>query len=197
MTKDYYTFGAPMPGRQYNSSSYRYSVNGQEKTDEISGAGNHTTALYWEYDTRLGRRWNRDPKGRPEESSYACFGDNPIMNNDVNGDFVSGFTGSLLSDGIEGNLGKEGKEFGFNLYQFHGAYYGFRKLIDMPVLGFVTNAFGEVTKTGLHQPGIFGASPYSSSYFSNYGHLTSATFDGFGEATPEFSTILILSIFKK
>ena len=87
MTKDYYTFGSPMPGRQYNSSSYRYSVNGQEKTDEISGAGNHTTALYWEYDTRLGIRWNRDPKGRPEESPYACFGDNPIMNSDVNGDF--------------------------------------------------------------------------------------------------------------
>ena len=27
-------------------NGYRFGFNGQEKTDEIAGAGNHTTALY-------------------------------------------------------------------------------------------------------------------------------------------------------
>jgi len=34
----------------------------------------------------LGYRWNRDLKGNPWESPYACFGDNPIVNPDPNGD---------------------------------------------------------------------------------------------------------------
>ena len=44
------------------NDGYRFGFNGQEKVDEIAGAGNHTTAEFWEYDTRLGRRWNRDPE---------------------------------------------------------------------------------------------------------------------------------------
>jgi hypothetical protein len=65
---------------------YRFGYNGQEKVDEIAGAGNHTTAEFWEYDTRLGRRWNRDPVVKPYESGYACFANNPIWFSDVNGD---------------------------------------------------------------------------------------------------------------
>jgi hypothetical protein len=65
---------------------YRFGFNSQEKTDEISGSGNHNTALFWEYDTRLGRRWNRDPKPNPSVSDYACFNNNPIWNTDVLGD---------------------------------------------------------------------------------------------------------------
>lgn len=37
---------------------YRYAFNGQERDDEIAGQGNIMTAEYWEYDARLGRRWN-------------------------------------------------------------------------------------------------------------------------------------------
>jgi hypothetical protein len=85
-TSDYYPFGAPINGRGYSSEAYRFSINGQEKTDEISGAENHTTALYWEYDTRLGRRWNTDPVVKPWESLYACFSNNPIWGTDVLGD---------------------------------------------------------------------------------------------------------------
>jgi hypothetical protein len=77
----------PMPGRSYQSSNgYRYGMNGQEKVDEISGSGNHNTALFWEYDTRTGRRWNLDPKPTIGISDYACFNDNPIWNSDVLGD---------------------------------------------------------------------------------------------------------------
>jgi hypothetical protein len=78
-----------MPGRNFTSSNnYRYGFNGQEKVDEISGSGNHNTAEYWEYDTRLGRRWNLDPKPTVGLSDYACFANNPIWFNDVLGDTV-------------------------------------------------------------------------------------------------------------
>lgn len=85
---DYYPFGMQMPGRKFTqpNSSYRYSYNGQEKTNEISGAGNHTTAMFWEYDTRTGIRWNRDPVVDPSISPYATNEDNPIKNSDPNGD---------------------------------------------------------------------------------------------------------------
>jgi hypothetical protein len=65
---------------------YRYGYNSQEKVDEIAGAGNHTTAEFWEYDTRLGRRWNQDPKPNPSISNYAVFANNPIWYSDILGD---------------------------------------------------------------------------------------------------------------
>jgi hypothetical protein len=67
-------------------SNYLFGFNGQEKTDEIAGKGNHNTALFWEYDTRLGRRWNLDPKPTIGVSDYATFGNNPIWFFDVLGD---------------------------------------------------------------------------------------------------------------
>jgi hypothetical protein len=68
------------------AGAYRYGFNGQEKVDEISGIGNHNTALFWEYDTRLGRRWNVDPVDQMSISNYACFRNNPVIFVDVNGD---------------------------------------------------------------------------------------------------------------
>ena len=83
---DYYPFGAPIAGRGYSSEAYRFGYNTQEKTDEISGPGNHNTATFWEYDTRLGRRWNQDPVVKPGQSSYACLNNSPIRILDPNGD---------------------------------------------------------------------------------------------------------------
>jgi hypothetical protein len=71
--------------------NYRYGFNTQERVDEISGEGNHTTALFWEYDTRLGRRWNLDPKPVAWESQYAVNGNNPVYFLDPNGDFKTKF----------------------------------------------------------------------------------------------------------
>ena len=67
-----------MPGRKYTApnSNYRYSINGQEKENDLNE--NITRALYWEYDSRIGRRWNIDPVNKPWESPYACFNNNPI-----------------------------------------------------------------------------------------------------------------------
>jgi hypothetical protein len=74
------------PGRKFvqGVKKYRYSINGQEKETELNE--NITTAEYWEYDSRLGRRWNIDPKPKVWESPYMCFGANPISNTDPNGD---------------------------------------------------------------------------------------------------------------
>ena len=85
-TIDYYPGGMPMPGRQFSSQSYSYGFNTQMKTDEIAGTGNHTTAKFWEYDTRLLSRWNRDPRPNPSLSDYVCNANNPIWNRDVLGD---------------------------------------------------------------------------------------------------------------
>jgi hypothetical protein len=81
---DYYPFGMQMPGRKYNSGLYRFSINGQEKDRELNE--NITTALYWEYDSRIGRRWNLDPKPSIDVSSYATFLNNPIIHIDILGD---------------------------------------------------------------------------------------------------------------
>ncbi|MBS1638062.1 MAG: hypothetical protein JST26_19265 [Bacteroidetes bacterium] len=64
--------------------SYPYGFNGQEKDDEIA-AGIYT-ALYWEYDSRLGRRWNLDVVKKPWQSDYVCFSNSPIWKVDPNGD---------------------------------------------------------------------------------------------------------------
>jgi len=82
---------------------YRFGYNGQEKVNEIAGVGNHNTAEFWEYDTRLGRRWNLDPqyKKMPALSPYSTFNLNPVIYNDKKGDignFVIGFVMGFVTD---------------------------------------------------------------------------------------------------
>jgi TolA-binding protein len=86
-TIDYYPFGMEMPGRIKGDTSYRFGFNGQMQDNEFAGKdGAHTTAMYWEYDSRIGRRWNLDPKPQISISDYACFANNPILYSDVLGD---------------------------------------------------------------------------------------------------------------
>jgi hypothetical protein len=84
---DYYPFGMTMPGRKYQqgNSKYRYGFGGQEKSNEIKGEGNSYTAEFWEYDPRVGRRWNVDPVKKSFESPYATFSNNPINRIDIHG----------------------------------------------------------------------------------------------------------------
>ncbi len=82
--QDYYAFGMQMPGRSYTGEGYRYGLNGQEKVDEV--APDHYTAPFWEYNAKLGRRWNQDPKPNPSISNYATFANNPILLIDPLGD---------------------------------------------------------------------------------------------------------------
>jgi RHS repeat-associated protein len=91
------------------SSGYRYGFNGQEKVDEIAGEGNHNTALFWEYDTRLGRRWNVDPLAdqRISLTPYNFCSNNPILRVDpdgaLDGDYYKQDGTYLGSDGINDN----------------------------------------------------------------------------------------------
>jgi hypothetical protein len=68
-----------------SKGEYRYGMNTQEKDNEIYGEGNSYTAEYWQYDARLGRRWNVDPVVKVHESPYATFANNPVWFVDPNG----------------------------------------------------------------------------------------------------------------
>ena len=77
---DYYPGGMLQPGRTFSSSDYRYGFQNQEKTDEVSGNGNHYEFKFREYDPRLIRFWSVDPLFRdyPWNSSYA-FAENRLI----------------------------------------------------------------------------------------------------------------------
>ena len=95
-----------MPGRKYSvaNTNYRYGFNGQEKSTEINGSENLYTAQFWEYDSRIGRRWNMDPKPSVGISPYAAFANNPIFNTDPLGDtIVLRNDGRIISNDKVGN----------------------------------------------------------------------------------------------
>ena len=52
------------------------------------GGDNSYTSELWQYDPRLGRRWNEDPQSNkfPWQSPYSAFDDNPILFVDSKGD---------------------------------------------------------------------------------------------------------------
>jgi len=61
------------------TQGYRFGFNGMEKDDEVNGSsGSSYSAQFWQYDSRIGRRWNPDPVKKYHESSYAAFANNPI-----------------------------------------------------------------------------------------------------------------------
>jgi YD repeat-containing protein len=88
---DYSPFGAVLEGRTDESESqYRYGFNGQEKETEITGTAAHTSAEFWMHDSRLGRRWDLDPRPNSNFSPYSSFQLNPIFYFDAKGDTVGG-----------------------------------------------------------------------------------------------------------
>ena len=95
-----YPFGMQMPGRKFTQGdvSYRFGFNSHEKSNEISGDGNHTTALFGEYDTRLGKRWNQDPKPSDGVSPYSMYLNNPIWRNDILLDTPTVKQAALMAD---------------------------------------------------------------------------------------------------
>lgn len=85
-TTDYYAFGSPMPGRNYNATSYRYGFNGKENDPE-DGYQDYGMR---QYDPRLGRFPSPDPlivsdQQYPELSPYQFAGNSPIENSDLDG----------------------------------------------------------------------------------------------------------------
>ncbi|MDQ3190180.1 MAG: hypothetical protein M3Q58_01150 [Bacteroidota bacterium] len=68
-------------------SRYRYAFQGQEKTDEIKGGGNHIDFKYRGYDPRIGKMWSIDPMSKqyPFYSPYAFSGNRVIDAFDLEG----------------------------------------------------------------------------------------------------------------
>lgn len=112
-----------LPNRHESSNSYKYGFNGMEKDDEVSGEGNSYTAEYWQYDSRLGRRWNIDPVVKTHESPYATFANNPIWFVDPSGAdstlyLFSSTENSSLQSGT-GNMEKIGDDI-LEMYNSQG-----------------------------------------------------------------------------
>ena len=81
-------FGMVMPNRSWVAASaegYRFGFNTQEKNEEVYGNGNLYSAEFWQYNPRLGRRWNIDYWSYSFESPYSVLGNNPVLNIDILG----------------------------------------------------------------------------------------------------------------
>lgn len=152
---DYSAFHATLSGRSYTASNTNYRFggsNGQEKDDEIfKGA---YTAEYWEYDSRLGRRWNVDNVYKSWQSNYVCFSDNPINKIDpdgnddyfnAQGDFIKHTNTKTNYIKIVQSKGNELKLSEINLNQAHN-----RKAVAKIVV-YYANILG-------HGSGIYGVS---------------------------------------
>jgi hypothetical protein len=85
-TASYYSaYGAI--SKSFNDGEIDLAHNGQKRSTEISASAQ--TALFWEYDGDVGRRWNVDPATKVSESPYFCFSGNPITSIDILGDSAS------------------------------------------------------------------------------------------------------------
>jgi RHS repeat-associated protein len=118
---DYYAFGAPMPGRSFNSTDYKYGFNGKEKDDEITGSsGTDYDFGARIYDARLGRFLSVDPMryNYPSYSPYLFAGNTPIQAIDLEGKniYYVNKDGTVLDLSIAGNLEKVDNENLRNAY---------------------------------------------------------------------------------
>jgi hypothetical protein len=130
-TTDYYPFGMAIVERTWQSKEYRYGFNTQEKDLDIDKSGNHTTAEFWEYDSRSGRRWNVEPLSwkYPHLSPYVVVANMPILALDPDGqEIIISFTNGLYASGhtifckvtyVNGRLFADGKEVNLATYGNH------------------------------------------------------------------------------
>jgi hypothetical protein len=115
--QEYYPFGMMMVGRSFNAGGYRYGFNGQERSSEVGD--NNYTAQFWEYDSRIGRRWNLDPEPITGISEYATLNNSPILYSDVLGNYSDPpgwYTSAraaymVLMYGMGGDASKAGETF--------------------------------------------------------------------------------------
>ncbi len=105
---DYYPFGSVMPGRNSNSTDYRFGFNGMEEDNEVKGDNNSLDFGARIYDPRVGRWMSRDPLSikQPGWSTYKAFLDNPVLFIDPDGktEFYNKKGKHIGSDGESNNL---------------------------------------------------------------------------------------------
>jgi hypothetical protein len=113
---------------QLQSGVQRYGFNGQEKDDEVNGTlGSIYTAEFWQYDSRLGRRWNIDPVVKQSFSNYSVLGLSPIQNTDIKGDdWIKAKDGTYQFDksiNKDSDLSGTGNEYMGASFQLKGTDY--------------------------------------------------------------------------
>ena len=107
---DYYPGGMLMPGRNFNSSLYRYKHQGQESDPEIYGEGNSYNYTFRMSDPRIIRFWSVDPlaSSYPGWSPYA-FSQNRLID-------------AVEFEGLEAHLLNQDDKGGFSLtYDWNAA----------------------------------------------------------------------------
>jgi len=75
-----------MPGRNFNSSEYRFGFNGMESDDELKGTKNSYDFGARIYDPRIGRWLSVDPVVHHETSPYVGIDNSPIYKMDPDGE---------------------------------------------------------------------------------------------------------------
>ena len=115
-----------VPTRSYSSPLYRYGFQGQEKDDEIKGAGNSINYKFRMYDPRIGRFLSIDPmlSEYPWNSTYA-FAENKLgLGTELEGKELKYLNGELVYEVQSGqgpsqiaqdiNLSENMKKFGYS-----------------------------------------------------------------------------------
>ena len=104
-TSDYWPFGSELEGRQFDANRYKFGFGGQESDQEIAGDKSMYTAQFWEYDAKIGRRWNVDPVIKHSFSTYSAFSNNPIIFIDPMGNTDYYYNGNYVgTDGVDNNV---------------------------------------------------------------------------------------------
>ena len=104
-TSDYWPFGSELEGRQFDANRYKFGFGGQEADQEIAGDKSMYTAQFWEYDAKIGRRWNVDPIIKHSFSTYSTFSNNPIIFIDPMGNTDYYYKGNYVgTDGVNNNV---------------------------------------------------------------------------------------------
>ncbi len=99
---NYTPFGSSLNTRSFSAGNgFRFGFNTQEKDKEVYNNNETYTATFWEYDGRLGRRWNVDKITKSWLNSFGCFSNNPLcmVDHDGNADFYSQNGQKVGSDG--------------------------------------------------------------------------------------------------
>ena len=140
------------------TTPYRYGMNKQEKDDEVYGVGNLSAAEFWEYDTRLGRRWNVDPVVKYWESTYSAFGNNPafltdFMGDDVDKSKLSAEENQRITNMTDPSHEDYNKDFATTYHSLesdHSAIYTYNFKGNKPFTSAITNdkVYGEVVYGG-------------------------------------------------
>jgi RHS repeat-associated protein len=175
--KDYYPFGAPMPGRNFNSQNYRFGFNGKEMDNEITNVtGSHLDFGARIYDSRIGRFLSVDPwtSKYPWQTSYAYHRNSPITYIDWMGFGDPEDLSKATSDAVETMSEKYGESMAVCNF---GAAQAFENFTGKKDLWGKTYFGGNVGNLPGDDDNLEGQPDDMKYYFENSSEWTETTMD--------------------